>query len=74
MALSVFLDAWGTLALVCLVLKLIWLILPPAQAGVQCPTDRWILKNILVLWFRFLSWFFLYCPDLVEVDEVMIAL
>jgi hypothetical protein len=41
-SLSVLLEGWGTLTLVCLVLKFVWLILPPAQAGVQCPTDRWI--------------------------------
>jgi hypothetical protein len=41
-SLSVFLEGWGTLTLACLVLKFVWLILPPAQAGVQCPTDRWI--------------------------------
>jgi hypothetical protein len=42
-SLSVFLEGWSTLTLACLVFKFLWLILPPAQAGVQCPTDRWIL-------------------------------
>jgi hypothetical protein len=48
-SLSVLLEGWGTLTLACLVLKFVWLILPPAQAGVQCPTDRWIYTFYLLL-------------------------
>jgi hypothetical protein len=74
-SLSVLLEGWGTLTLACLVLKLIWLVLPPAQAGVQCPTDRWIYSfnyflNPRVLGLYLGIFFYYNYPDLIEVEEV----
>ena len=52
-SLGVFLsEDWGAVTLVLLALKLIWLILPPAQAGVQCPTDRWTLYLFIILFWQ----------------------
>jgi len=60
-SLRVFLsEDWGAVTLVLLALKLIWLILPPAQAGVQCPTDRWTLYLLIILfWLAFTSLFYI---------------
>jgi hypothetical protein len=59
------------------VLKFVWLILPPAQAGVQCPTDRWIYTFCYFLTLKigvlYIGFFFYIYPDLIEVGEVMIA-
>jgi hypothetical protein len=76
-SLSVLLEGWGTLTLACLVMKLIWLVLPPAQAGVQCPTDGWIYSfnyflNPRVLYLGI--FYYYYYPDLIEVGEMMIVL